>query len=209
MNTAQNTDQYVTLTFSLPDDYFPPEGGEGETRISVYTANTKLPIRVAKSSIPALRSGRWNFSFAHKYSDISVKYLITVNMTHNGIPLLIDLDYFVIVHAAPHRQTVHLSPVGRLYIQAQTPQEVKPEQAVTIVAHEHDDTNAQLTRIHISEQMAEAFYLEYDPDTVIPGKRYTLTGIENHYLNTIEVYPRAVVLKPFMPYCLTTATRDH
>lgn len=209
MNTAQNTDQYVTLTFSLPDDYSPPEGGEGETRISVYTANTKPPISVATSSIPALRSGRWNFSFAHKYFDISVKYLITVNMTHNGIPLLIDLDYFVIVHAAPHRQTVHLSPVGRLYIQAQTPQEVKPEQAVTIVAHEHDDTNAQLIRIHISEKMAEALYLEYDPDTVIPGKRYTLTGIENHYLNTIEVYPRAVVLKPSMPYSLTAATRDH
>lgn len=197
MNPLENTTPYVTLTFSLPEDYLPPSGGEGETYISVHTANSSTPIKVAQSRDPVLRSGRWNFSFAHNYSDVSVKYLVTVSMTHNGVPLLIDLDYFVIVHRAPHRQILHLSPIGRLYLQAQEPQAVQPEHAVTVVAHEHDNTAAQLTQIHISEKMAEAFYLEYDPDTVVPGKRYTLTATENEYRNSIAVSPESVVLKPF------------
>ena len=197
MNPLENTTPHVTLTFSLPEDYLPPSGGEGETYISVHTANSSTPIKVAQSREPVLRSGRWNFYFAHNYSDVSVKYLVTVNMTHNGAPLLIDLDYFVIVHRAPHRQTLHLSPIGRLYLQAQEPQAVQPEHAVTVVAHEHDNTAAQLTQIHISEKMAEAFYLEYDPDTVVPGKRYTLTATENEYRNSIAVSPGSVVLKPF------------
>ena len=197
MNPLENTTPYVTLTFSLPEDFIPPSGGEGETYISVHTANSSTPIKVAQSREPVLRSGRWNFYFAHNYSDVSVKYLVTVNMTHNGAPLLIDLDYFVIVHRAPHRQTLHLSPIGRLYLQAQEPRAVQPEHAVTVVAHEHDDTAAQLTQIHISEKMAEAFYLEYDPDTVVPGKRYTLAATENEYHNSITVYPGSVVLKPF------------
>ena len=197
MNPLENTTPHVTLTFSLPEDYLPPSGGEGETYISVHTANSSTPIKVAQSREPVLRSGRWNFYFAHNYFDVSVKYLVTVNMTHNGAPLLIDLDYFVIVHRAPHRQTLHLSPIGRLYLQAQEPRAVQPEHAVTVVAHEHDDTAAQLTQIHISEKMAEAFYLEYDPDTVVPGKRYTLAATENEYHNSITVYPGSVVLKPF------------
>ncbi|MGF6220232.1 hypothetical protein [Pseudomonas frederiksbergensis] len=197
MNPLENINPYVTLTFSLPEDFLPPSGGEGETYISVHTANSSTPIKVAQSRDPVLRSGRWNFSFAHNYSDVSVKYLVTVSMTHNGVPLLIDLDYFVIVHRAPHRQILHLSPIGRLYLQAQEPQAVQPEHAVTVVAHEHDNTAAQLMQIHISEKMAEAFYLEYDPDTVVPGKRYTLTATENEYRNSIAVSPGSVVLKPF------------
>jgi len=197
MNQLENNNPYITLTFSLPEDFLPPSSGEGETYISVHAANSLTPVKVAQSREPILRSGRWNFSFAHNYSDISVKYLVAVSMTHNGAPLLIDLDYFVIVHRTPHQQTLHLSPIGRLYLQAQAPQAVQPEHAVTVVAHEFDDTTAQLTPIHISEKMAEAFYLEYDPETVVPGKRYTLTATENEYLNSIAVYPGSVVLKPF------------
>lgn len=195
MNPLEDTNHYVTLTFSLPEDFLPPS--DGETYINVQTANTSPPVNVAQSREPILRSGRWNFSFAHNYSDVSVKYLVTINMTHNGVPLLIDLDYFVIVHRAPHRQTLHLSPIGRLFIQAQAPRPVEPEHAVTVAAHEHDDTHARVTQIHISEKMAEAFYLEYDPATVVPGKRYTLTATENEYRNPIAVYPESVVLKPF------------
>ncbi|CRL48598.1 hypothetical protein [Pseudomonas sp. URMO17WK12:I11] len=197
MNSLDNPTHYITLTLSLPEDFIPPDGGEAETYISVYTANTQALIKVAQSRKPLLYSGRWNFTFAHSYSDVSVKYRVNVSMTHNGVPLLIDLDHFIIVHRAPHRQTLHLSPIGRLYIQAQEPQAVAPEHAVTIVAHEHDNATLQLTQVHISEQMAEAFYLEYDPNTVVPGKRYTLTAIENGYRNSIEVYPGSVVLKPF------------
>jgi hypothetical protein len=197
MNSLDNPTHYITLTFSLPDDFMPPTSGEAETYISVHTANTQSPIKVAQSRKPMLYSGRWNFSFAHSFSDVSVKYRVSVTMTHNGVPLLIDLDHFIIVHRTPHRQTLHLSPIGRLYIQAQEPQAVEPEHAVTIVAHEHDNATVQLTQVHISEEMAEAFYLEYDPDTVVPGKRYTLTATENEYRNAIEVYPGSVVLKPF------------
>jgi hypothetical protein len=103
----------------------------------------------------------------------------------------------VIVHHAPHRQILHLSPIGRLYIQAQAPRAVEPDHAVTVAAHEHDDNQAVVTQIHISENQAQAFYLEYDPATVVPGKRYTLTATENEYLNSIAVYPGSVVLKPF------------
>ncbi len=197
MNSLEDTSRYITLTFSLPEDFLPPSDGEGETYISVQTANSSTPVKVTQSREPVLRSGRWNFSFPHNYTDASVKYRVTVSMTHNGAPLLIDLDYFVIVHHAPHRQTLHLSPIGRLYIQAQEPQPVEPEHAVTVVAHEHDNAAVQLTQVHISEKMAEAFYLEYDPETVVPGKRYTLTATENEYRNSIEVYPHSVVLKPF------------
>ncbi|MHC8390508.1 hypothetical protein ACYZTM_21250 [Pseudomonas sp. MDT2-39-1] len=197
MNPLEDTSQYVTLTFSLPGEFLPPSDGKGETYISVKTANTSSPVNVAQFREPTVRSGHWNFSFAHNYSDVSVKYLVTINMTHNGVPLLIDLDYFVIVHRAPHRQTLHLSPIGRLYIQAQAPRSVEPEHAVTVAAHEHDDTRALVTQIYISEKTAEAFYLEYDPATVVPGKRYTLTATENEYLNSIAVYPGSVVLKPF------------
>ncbi|MHC8325155.1 hypothetical protein [Pseudomonas sp. LB1P83] len=197
MNPLEDVNPYVTLTFSLPEDFLPPSDGLGETYISVQTANVLSPVTVAQSRKPELYSGRWNFSFAHNYSDVSVKYLVTINMTHNGVPLLIDLDYFVIVHRTPHRQTLHLSPIGRLYIQAQAPRSVEPEHAVTVAAHEHDNTQALVTQIHISEKAAEAFYLEYDPATVVPGKRYTLTATENEYRNSIAVYPGSVVLKPF------------
>ncbi|MEJ5058626.1 MULTISPECIES: hypothetical protein [unclassified Pseudomonas] len=189
-------DQYVTLTLSLPDDLLLPNDGEGETYISVQTANSSNPVQVAHYKEPILRSGRWNFYFSHNYTGVSVKYRVNVSMSHKGVPLLIDLDHFVIVHRMPHRQTLNLSPVGRLYIQAQGPQVVKPEEAVTIAAHEHDNAGMQLTKVHISEQLAEAFYLEYDPDAVVPGKRYTLTATENEYRNSIEIYPESVVLKP-------------
>lgn len=197
MIPSENTSNYVTLTFNLPEDFLPPSDGEGETCISVHTANSSFPVKVAQSRKPNLYSGSWNFSFPHNYSDVSVKYLVKINMTHNGVPLLIDLDYFVIVHHAPHRQILHLSPIGRLYIQAQAPRAVEPEHAVTVAAHEHDDNQAVVTQIHISENQAQAFYLEYDPATVVPGKRYTLTATENEYLNSIAVYPGSVVLKPF------------
>lgn len=197
MTPLENTSNYVTLTFSLPEDFLPPDDGNGETFIGVQTANSSFPIKVAQSRTPNLYSGSWNFSFPHNYSDISVNYLVTINMTHNGVPLLIDLDSFVIVHHAPHRQILHLSPIGRLYIQAQAPRAVEPEHAVTVAAHAHDDTQALVTQIHISENQAQAFYLEYDPATVVPGKRYTLTATENEYLNSIAVYPGSVVLKPF------------
>jgi hypothetical protein len=197
MNSLEDNQHYITLTFSLPEDFLPPSDGDGQTSITVQTANSMTPVKVAHYQEPVLRSGRWNFSFAHNYFDVSVKYRVTVSMTHNGAPLLIDLDYFVIVHRAPHRQTLHLSPIGRLYIQAQEPEVVEPEHAVTIIAHEHDNATVQLTQVHISEHMAEAFYLEYDPDTVVPGKRYTLRATENEYRNSIEVSPHSVVLKPF------------
>ncbi|WP_448106545.1 hypothetical protein [Pseudomonas azerbaijanoccidentalis] len=196
MSASNNQEQYVTLTFSLPQDYYPPSDGEGETRISVYTIHTTSPVNLAEQSYSLLRNGRWNYSFPHNYSDVSVKYLVKVSMTHNGIPLLIDLDYFVIVHRAPHRQIINLSPIGRLYIQAQEAEIVESEHALTIAAHEHGGAYAQLTQVTISEQMATAFYLDYDPDTVTPGKRYTLTGTENKYRNSIQVYPDSVVLNP-------------
>lgn len=196
MSASNNQEQYVTLTFSLPQDYYPPNDGEGQTRIRVYTAHSTPPARVAEQSYSLLRGGRWNYSFSHNYSDVSVKYLIKVSMTHNGVPQLIDLDYFVVVHRAPHRQLINLSPIGRLFVQAQEPEAVETEHALTIAAHEQDDTDAQLTQITISEQTATSFYLKYDPDMVAPGKRYSLTGTENRYRNSIPVYPGSVVLNP-------------
>lgn len=196
MSTIDNQHQYITLTLSLPQDFYPPDDGDGETHINVYTAHTNPPTKVAEQSYCVLRGGRWNYSFPHNHDDVSVKYLIKVNMTHNGIPLLIDLDYFVVVHRAPHRQTINLSPIGRLFVQTQEPRIIEPDHALTIAAHQHDATDVQLTQVTISEQMATSFYLEYDPDSVAPGKRYTLTGTENRYRNPISVYPESVVLNP-------------
>jgi len=196
MSSSDSTNPNVTIIFSLPEDYEPPLDGEGETCVTVYTSNTTTPTKIAQSVYPRLYSSGFNFHFEHNYVDLSVKYRINISMTQNGVPLLVDLDYFVVVHRAPHRQVLHLSPIGRLYIQTQEPRINEPEQALTIAVQEHD-TSSQLTQVDLSEEMAEAFYLEYDPDAVIPGKRYNLTGIENKYRSSISVYPDSVVLKPF------------
>lgn len=187
----------ITLTFKLPPSYSVPTDGDCETRINIQVINIGHPLTVVNWSRPTIADGPWNFSFAHRYVDVSVKYQINIQLIHNRNPLLLDLDYFVIVDKAPYYQTLHLSPIGQLYIEAQQPMRIEREQAVTIHAHEHNEPGAELVRIQCDEETATAFYLKYDPAQAIPGKRYTLKGTENRFGQTISVSPDLAVLVPF------------
>ncbi|MGF6112699.1 hypothetical protein HKK52_14670 [Pseudomonas sp. ADAK2] len=187
----------VTLTFKFPPAYVAPTDGDCETRINIQVINTSRPINVVNWVHPAIADGQWNFSFQHTYVDVSVKYQINIQLSHNQKPLLLDLDYFVIVDKAPHRQTLHLSPIGQLYIEAQQPKPIERDQAVTIHAHEHNEPGAELVRIHCDEETATAFYLNYDPAQAVPGKRYALKGMENRFGQNISVSPDLAVLVPF------------
>jgi hypothetical protein len=89
-----------------------------------------------------------------------------------------------------------LSPIGFLYVETQEPETVPPEEAVTIFLHESQVPEVELLRIKHDEQTASGFYLQYDPNTVIPGRHYTLSGIENRYHQPIQVSPGHVELSP-------------
>lgn len=186
----------ITLTFSLPPDFIAPLDGENETVIGVQVANARQPINVKDWRYPSVTDARLNFSFAHRYSDISVKYRINIQMFHNQQPLLLEQDYFVIVNHAPYRQTLHLSPIGYLHVEVQEPEAVPAEQAVTVSLHENGNPEVELVRVTHDEQTAASFYLKYDPDDVIPGKRYALSGIENRYHQRLSVSPEHVELLP-------------
>ncbi|MEB0047726.1 MULTISPECIES: hypothetical protein [unclassified Pseudomonas] len=192
-----NPNPSITLTFKLPPDYLVPNDGDCETRINIQVINASRPINVMNWSQPTIADGQWNFSFQHKYVDVSVKYQVNIQLTHNRNPLLLDLDYFVTVAKAPHRQIIHLSPIGQLYVEAQPPKTIEREQAVSISAHEYNEPDAELVRIQCDEETASAFYLNYDPAQAVPGKRYTLKGMENRYGQTISVSPDIAVLAPF------------
>ncbi|KAA0996871.1 hypothetical protein FQ192_03630 [Pseudomonas sp. ANT_J12] len=192
-----NNNSTITLTFKLPPFYSVPTEGERETRINIQIINASRPITVMNRIHPDIADGQWNFSFPHNYEDVSVKYQVNVQLSHNRQPLLLDLDYFITVDKAPHYQTLHLSPIGQLYVEAQQPKLVERDQAITIRAHEHNEPGAELVRIQCDEETATAFYLNYDPAQVVPGKRYTLKGMENRFGQDISVYPDLAVLVPF------------
>jgi hypothetical protein len=186
----------ITLTFSFPPDFITPLDGDNQTIIDIQVANAKQPIKVKDWRYPSITDGQFSFSFAHHYPDISVKYRINIQMFHNQQPLLLEQDYFVIVNHAPYRQTLHLSPIGYLYVEVQEPQAVATEQAVTVSLHETGNPGVELVRVTHDEQTATSFYLKYDPDDVVPGKLYALSGIENRYHQHISVSPGPIELLP-------------
>jgi hypothetical protein len=186
----------VTVDFRLPANFRAPQGGENETVVSVMVVNSKSPINVKDWRHSSIFDVGWKFSFPHHYSDVGVKYQINVQMFHDQQPLLVELDYFVIVNKAPHRQTLHLSPIGFLYVEVQEPRAIAEHEAVTISLHDADNPNAELASATHDEKTATSFYMEYDPDSVIAGKRYTLSGIENRYHQSIPVTPWYVELAP-------------
>lgn len=196
MSLSNEESPIITLTFSLPPHFIAPLDGDNETVIEVRIANSKQPINVKDWRHPSITDGQFSFSFAHCYPDIGVKYRINIQMFHNQQPLLLEQDYFVIVNHAPYRQTLHLSPIGYLYVETQEPDSVAAEQAVTVSLHETGNPEVELVRVTHDEQTATSFYLKYDPDDVAPGKRYTLSGIENRYHQSISVFPEQVELVP-------------
>ncbi|MFJ4251692.1 hypothetical protein SAMN04488483_2859 [Pseudomonas helmanticensis] len=189
----------VTVDFRLPPDFRAPEGGENETVVSVKAITLTPPITIKDWRHPSVFDIDWKFSFPHHYHDVGVKYQINVQMFHDQQPLLLALDYFVIVNTAPHRQTLHLSPIGFLHVQVQEPRTVAEHEAVTISLHDADHPDTQLARITHDERTAASFYLQYDPDSVMPGRRYALSGVENRYRQSILVTPSHVELAPVSP----------
>ncbi|UVK89510.1 hypothetical protein LOY52_05420 [Pseudomonas sp. B21-051] len=196
----QNTPN-VTLHFSLPADFVAPQGGPSETRVSVKRVNASAPVMIKEWRQASLYDVGWKFDFPHPYSDVGVKYQVRVQMVHNHQPLLIELDYYVIVNKAPHRQTLHLSPIGQLYVEVQEPATVPTEKAVTVSLHEYEQPQVELARVDHDEQTATSFYLKYDPGSVVPGKRYALGAVENRYHQAVSVSPGSIELSP--------ASREH
>ncbi|RBC00270.1 hypothetical protein C3E97_017750 [Pseudomonas sp. MWU12-2115] len=186
----------VTLNFSLPADFVAPQGGISETRVSVKRLNSAAPVTIKDWRHASLYDAGWKFDFPHPYSDVGVKYQVNVQMLHNRQPLLIELDYFVTVNKAPHRQTLHLSPIGQLYVEVQEPTTVPAEEAVTIRLHQLEQPQVELVRVNHDEQTATSFYLKYDPESVIPGKRYVLSAVENRYHQAVPVSPGSIELSP-------------
>lgn len=186
----------VTLNFKLPPEFEVPLDGANETIVNVKVVNAKSPITVKDWRHPAFFGNAWRFNFPHNYSGVGVKYQVNIQMFHNQQPLLVELDYFVVVNQAPYAQTVNLSPIGMLYIEVKVPETLPAEEAITISLHEAAAPEVELVSIKQDEQTATSFYLKYDPDSVIPGKRYALTGIENRYHQHVQVSPGPVELSP-------------
>ena len=196
MSLLQDPASAVTLNFSLPAAFQIPFDGEHETIVSIEVVNPKLATPAREQRFARLFEGDGKFEFAHSHTNIGVKYRITVRMFHNRQPLLLDQEHFVIVNTLPHRQTVHLSPIGLLYVEVQEPESFPTEEAVTISLHEADSPDVELVRVSHDEQTATSFYLRYDPASVTPGKRYALSGIENRYHQRIPVSPGRIELCP-------------
>jgi len=196
MSQLNESPQTINVTFSLPPDFNAPLDGNNETVVDVQLINTRQTTSVKHWRYPSIVDGQWYFRFPHRLTDVSVKYRVTVQLFHNGQPLLLEQEHFVIVHQAPHRQTLHLSPIGYLYVEVQEPEMIPPEQAITISLHEKESPDVELARVSHDEETAISFYLKYDPAHVVPGKRYALTGIENRYHQRLSVFPEAIELVP-------------
>ncbi|WP_439820757.1 hypothetical protein ACSPX5_00445 [Pseudomonas sp. HLG18] len=196
MSQLNESPHTINVTFSLPPDFNAPLDGNNETVVDVQLINTRQTTSVKHWRYPSIVDGQWNFRFPHRLTDVSVKYRVTVQLFHNGQPLLLEQEHFVIVHQAPHRQTLHLSPIGYLYVEVQEPEMIPPEQAITISLHEKESPDVELARVSHDEETAISFYLKYDPAHVVPGKRYALTGIENRYHQRLSVFPEAIELLP-------------
>lgn len=186
----------ITLNFSLPPNFRAPLDGDGETVVSVKLINAGVPVMVKDWRHPSTYDAGWKFNFPHPYNNAGVKYQINVQMFHRQQPLLIELDYFIIVNKAPYRQTVHLSPIGQLYVEVQEAATVSTEEAVSIRLHELEQPHVELVHVNHDEQCATSFYLKYDPERVIPGKRYALSAIENRYHLPVSVSPGSIELSP-------------
>ncbi|WP_085712824.1 MULTISPECIES: hypothetical protein [unclassified Pseudomonas] len=196
MSQLNESPQTINVTFSLPPEFIAPLDGNNETVVDVQLISTVQTTSVKHWRHPSIVDGQWNFRFPHRHSEVSVKYRVTIQLFHNGQPLLLEQEHFVIVHQAPHRQTLHLSPIGYLYVEVQEPEMIPPEQAITISLHENESPDVELARVSHDEETATSFYLEYDPEHVVPGKRYALTGIENRYHQRLSVFPEAIELVP-------------
>ncbi|MFJ2283052.1 hypothetical protein ACIOUG_18155 [Pseudomonas sp. NPDC087803] len=186
----------VTLNFKLPPDFRAPQDGSSETVVSVKLVNSVVPVTIKDWRHASIYDAGWKFDFPHAYSDVGVKYQINVQIFHNRQPLLVEMDYFVIVNKAPHRQNVHLSPIGQLYVEVEEAARVATEEAVTVCLHEAGQPEVALVQIKHDEQTATSFYLKYDPDSVIAGKRYALSAVENRYRQAVSVTPGLIELSP-------------
>lgn len=196
MSQLNESPHTINVTFSLPPDFNAPLDGNNETVVDVQLINTRQTTSVKHWRYPSIVDGQWNFRFPHRLTDVSVKYRVTIQLFHNGQPLLLEQEHFIIVHQAPHRQTLHLSPIGYLYVEVQEPEMIPPEQAITISLHEKESPDVELARVSHDEETAISFYLKYDAAHVVPGKRYALTGIENRYHQRLSVFPEAIELVP-------------
>lgn len=189
----------VILDFRLPPEFRAPADGINETIVSIKVFNSQSPINIKDWHRASIFDAGWKLDFPHHYGDVGIRYQVNVQILHNQIPLLIEQDYFVTVNDTPHRQTLHLSPFGFLYVEAQEAEVVAPEEAVTISLHEAESPEVELVRIKQDEQSVSGFYLQYDAESVIPGKRYALTGIENRYHQRLVISPEQVELAPATP----------
>ncbi|AXJ03501.1 hypothetical protein CFN16_04975 [Pseudomonas fluorescens] len=196
MSLLNESPQYITVTFSFPPEFRAPLDGNNETVVDVQVINARQTIKIKHWKSAAIADGPWNFSFPHRYSNISVKYRVNLQLFHDGKPLLLEQDHFVIVHQVPHRQTLHVSPIGYLYVEVQEPEMIPADQAITISLHENDSPEVELARVSHDEETATSFYLKYDPEHVVPGKRYALTSIENRYHQQLSNSPGLVELVP-------------
>lgn len=187
----------VGLTFSLPPDFQAPAGGHQETVIDIHVVSKpSQPIKVGSWRYASIVDGQWTFWFQHAHVNIGVKYRVRIQLFHDNKPLLLQQDHFIIVNNTPHRETVHLSPIGQLYVSVQEPRDIPAEEAVTVRLHEIDQPEIELVRVTQDEQRATSFYLKYDADKVLPGKRYSLTGTDNRYNGALSVSPGIVQLLP-------------
>lgn len=102
----------VILDFRLPPEFHAPADGVNETIVSVKVFNSQSPVNIKDWHRAAIFDAGWKFDFPHHYGDVGVRYQVNVQILHDQIPLLIEQDYFVTVNNTPHRQTLHLSPIG-------------------------------------------------------------------------------------------------
>ncbi|MBC3373815.1 hypothetical protein HU762_07645 [Pseudomonas sp. SWRI92] len=198
MNLLKNeSNTRVGLTFSLPPDFHAPVGGAQETVIDIQMINNPLqPIEIGSWRYASIVEGEWTFWFAHPYANIGIQYRVHIQLFHDNRPLLLRQHYSVIVNNTPHRETLHLSPLGHLYVSVQQPRDIPAEEAVTVCLHEAGQPEAELVRVTQDEHRATSFYLKYDPDKILPGKYYSLTSTDNKYNHTLSVSPGLVQLLP-------------
>lgn len=188
----------IGLTLNLPADFRTPLGGQHETVIDVHAMTpTSQSTEVGSWRYASIVESPWTFWFKHNYTtNIGIKYRIRIQFFHDSKPLLLQQDHLIIVNNTPHREILHLSPIGQVYVRVEEPRDIPAEEAVMVRLHEVDSPEMEIARATQDEQGATSFYLKYDPDNVVPGKHYSLTGTDNRYGRELSVTPGLVQLAP-------------
>jgi uncharacterized lipoprotein YbaY len=203
INMTQHT---INTLLHFPADFELPSGCDISIRVQNVTNRDapKLHSQWGSNQLPSTLPIHFPVVIDSELNDIGSRFSIHVKISHDGIPVLLDLEQIFWWAGGDHNTDIHLSPVGYIAVEKSwMPRIGYPADSKLYVKLIEMTTEGQPELI-ISETVGltaqmTPIYLKYDQSMIKPGQLYTLTGSFEGYGQhrmSLGLKPAKLILKP-------------